>query len=224
MNTKDKIEQNDNYTKELHKILKSNNQLYNVIEKVEGLLNMPYYIGAGCITQSVWNYQNGKEPMYGIEDLDFVYFDEKDITYEGENNIIEQVKERLGDQNIPIDIKNQAGVHLWYQQHFGYAVEPYKSLEEAIDTWPTTASAIGVRLESDELKLYAPFGLGDMFAQVVIANKIRITREIYEKKTRKWAKKWDTLKVMPWDYKAKNPLNDSFHESFNGLDKDALSL
>lgn len=59
---------------------------------------------------------------------------------------------------------------------------------------------------------------------VVIANKIRITREIYEKKTRKWAKKWDTLKVMPWDYKAKNPLNDSFHESFNGLDKNALSL
>jgi hypothetical protein len=24
--------------------------------------------------------------------------------------------------------------------------------------------------------------------------------------------------------KAKDPLNDSFHESFNGLDKDALSL
>ena len=36
MNTKDNTEQNENYAKELHKILKSNEQLYNVIEKRRG--------------------------------------------------------------------------------------------------------------------------------------------------------------------------------------------
>ncbi|MDF2871150.1 MAG: hypothetical protein K0R05_2725 [Anaerocolumna sp.] len=199
MNTKDNIEQCENYAKELHQILKYNEQLYDVIKKAERLCNMPYYIGAGCITQSVWNYQNSNAPMYGIEDLDFVYFDEKDVTYEGENSVLEHIIKGIGEQNIHMDIKNQARVHLWYQQHFGYAVEPYKSLEEAIDTWPTTASAIGVRLESGKLKIYAPFGLGDMFQQVVIANKLRITREIYESKTKKWSQKWDTLKIIPWD-------------------------
>ena len=46
------------------------------------------------------------------------------------------------------------------------------------DSEPTTATAVGVRLESDGLKVYAPFGLNDMFGMIVKANKAKITKEI----------------------------------------------
>ena len=45
---------------------------------------------------------------------------------------------------------------------FGRAIEPYRSCEDAIATWPTTASSVGVRLEpGGHFTLCAPFGLDD---------------------------------------------------------------
>ena len=40
---------------------------------------------------------------------------------------------------------NETRVHLWYEAHFGYRIDPYASVEDAINTWPTTATSIGVR-------------------------------------------------------------------------------
>jgi hypothetical protein len=34
---------------------------------------------------------------------------------------------------------------------------------------------------------------------IVRANKVQITREIYEKKAAKWTKLWPELVVIPWD-------------------------
>ena len=135
--------------------------------------------------------------MYGIADIDFVYFDD-DLTYEAENEIIKRVQTNLADCPVPIDVKNQARVHLWYQSAFGYELPPYKTLEDAIKTWPTTATAIGVRLDGSNLSVYAPFGLDDLFGQIIRANKAQITKETYEKKCRNWTEKWNTLTVIPW--------------------------
>jgi hypothetical protein len=88
---------------------------------------------------------------------------------------------------------------LWYKRHFGYEIQKYKSLESAINTWPTTATAIGVRIEEDnKFKVYAPFGLNDLFGKIVRANKIQITEEIYKNKVVNWLKKWPDLNVIPW--------------------------
>ncbi len=47
--------------------------------------------------------------------------------------------------DVEIDIKNEARVHLWYGERFGKEIEPYRSSAEAIATWPTSASCVGVR-------------------------------------------------------------------------------
>ena len=181
----------------LHAILKQNEALYRVIEKSEEL-NLPeYYIGAGCIAQTVWNHQNGNLPMFGVNDIDFVYFD-ADISEGAENAAIQTISGRFADCPISLDIKNQARVHLWYKSHFGYDIPPYGSAEAAINTWPTTATAVGVRLYKGILQVYAPFGLNDLFSQVVRPNKAQITREIYYKKVDKWQKKWPSLQIIPW--------------------------
>ncbi|HHV09647.1 MAG TPA: nucleotidyltransferase family protein [Clostridiales bacterium] len=159
-----------------------------------------YYIGAGCVAQTVWNYLSDKPLEYGIKDIDFVYFDSMNIDHKSEDEVIGQIKQLYSDLSIEIDVKNQARVHLWYKDHFGYAIEPYTSIEAAINTWPTTATAIGVRMgKNNEFKVYAPFGLNDLFGKVVRANKAQITKQIYENKVSSWLGKWPDLIVMPWE-------------------------
>ena len=131
--------------------------------------------------------------------LILVYFDDKHLDYDDENEVIVKIHKILPDIGIKIDVKNEARVHLWYGNHNGYNIQPYTSLEDAINTWPTTATTVGVRLENNQLKVYAPFGLNDMFGKIVKANKVQITKQIYENKVEKWIKKWPDLKVIPWD-------------------------
>ncbi len=86
------------------------------------------------------------------------------------------------------------------QSRFGYDIEPYESLEHAIDSWPTTATAIGVRLGDDgEYVVYAPYGLKDLLEGKIRANRKQITQEIYEKKAGVWKQKWPELEVIPWE-------------------------
>lgn len=181
----------------LHKLLQDNQPLYHVIEESQNL-NLPeYYIGAGCVAQTVWNYQNGNSLVKGISDIDFVYFD-CDLSLESENAKIQTIQRRFSDCPLQIDIKNQARVHIWYKNHFGYEIKPYISVESAINTWPTTATSVGVRLKDNQLQVYAPFGLNDLFSQIVRPNKTQITKAIYDKKVHKWIQAWPSLTIIPW--------------------------
>lgn len=181
----------------LYEILSQNPVLFEVLKGSRSVGLEDYYIGAGCVCQTVWNYQNRRDLMDGISDIDLVYFD-RDLSYEAEDRIIRQVKEKFRQLPVEVDVKNQARVHLWYKDHYGYDLRPYASLEEAINTWPTTATAVGVRLQGDGLAVYAPFGLNDMFGQIVRPNKAQITEGTYLQKCEKWGSKWDTLTIIPW--------------------------
>lgn len=184
----------------LEDIIMSSEIINTVLKRAKQLDIDNYYIGAGCITQTVWNYLSNYPLDYGIKDIDFVYFDELKLDFESENSIIMQVKQLYSDLGIEIDVKNQARVHLWYKDHFGYSIEPYTSIESAINTWPTTATAVGIRIEkNNEFKVYAPFGLNDLFGKIVRANKAQITKQIYKKKVTSWLDRWSDLKVIPWE-------------------------
>jgi uncharacterized protein len=183
---------------QLKKIILSNEVLYNILKKSNKINLKNYYIGAGCVAQTIWNYQMNYEPMNGISDIDFVYYDNLDLSSEKENSTIEYIKNEIGSCSIKLDIKNQARVHLWHKEHFGYDIKPYKSIEDAINSWPTTATSIGIRLEKEKIKVYAPFGLNDLFGMIVRANKAKITEEIYIQKVNKWKAKWPSLSIIPW--------------------------
>lgn len=118
----------------------SHDLISEVFLRSSGLQLKNYYVGAGFLTQTVWNHLCGFPLDYGINDI-----------------------------------------------------------EDAINTWPTTATAIGMRIENNETKIYAPFGLHDLFRMVIRANKIQITKDIFEAKIAKWSAKWPSLTVIPWD-------------------------
>jgi len=181
----------------LHKIIKSDDELYSVLVRLSKL-NLPnYYVGAGCIAQSVWNYLYACEIGYGINDVDIVYFD-SDISVEKERRVIEYITNELPNTRYTLDIKNQARVYVWYGEKFGYPCAKYKSTEEAINTWPSTATSIGVKLEKGIFKVYAPYGMNDMFNGIVRPNKTLISKEIHDNKSKSWSDRWPSLTVVKW--------------------------
>lgn len=181
-------------------IIFSSRILSEALERAPSLDLENYYIGAGGVTQTVWNYLSGNPLEYGIKDIDLVYFDQENLSFEAENDVCMRAKELFSDFSLEMDVKNQARVHLWYESRFGYSIEPVRSLESAVNRWPTTATSIGIRKTGNrDLKIYAPFGFNDLFGKIVRANKTQITKQIYEDKVRSWIGKWPDLVIIPWD-------------------------
>jgi hypothetical protein len=185
---------------QLLQMIEKNKSVQLILDRANNL-NMPnWYLGAGGIVQTVWNIKHGFDPENGIKDYDLVYYDADDTSYEAEDVFIQKGKELFEDISDLVEIRNQARVHLWYESHFGRTINQYKSVEEAINTWPTTATSVGVRKNIDgQFQVHAPFGLGDLFGMIIRANKALITEKIYQDKVDRWIKIWPNLKVIPWE-------------------------
>lgn len=157
------------------------------------------WLVAGAVAQTVWNVAFSRPPEADIRDVDIVYFDAGDLSAESEREHEARIRPLFADFDIKFDVKNQARVHLWYAAKFGYPIAPYRSIEQAIATFPTTATAVGVRPASDDLDLIAPFGLSDLLGLIVRPNKRQITRAVYETKIARWRGCWPKLTVIGWD-------------------------
>jgi hypothetical protein len=156
------------------------------------------HLAAGAVAQTVWNSVLGRDLSRGIRDIDLVYFD-TDLSETRELENREKVRELFRDIDIPIDVKNQARVHLWYRRKFGYDISPYRSVEEAIASFPTTATSVAISKQGSECRICAPFGLDDLLGLIVRPNARQITREIYEAKVARWRRSWPELTFLSWD-------------------------
>ena len=183
----------------LEKIL-TQNKVVKEILRLAPKLKMPnWYLGAGGVAQTVWNFEHGFDLINGIKDFDLVYYDSSDISSEAQDVYIQRAKEIFKDIPIPVEIVNEARVHIWYEEEFGRKIDPYKSTEEAINEWPTTATGVGVKYDdNDDFVVYAPYGLNDLFGLILRPNKLKITEDIYLAKVERWTKIWHKLKVIPW--------------------------
>lgn len=182
-----------NYQEIFSSALIQNRQILFLTDNIEKLGLKNYYIGGGAVAQTVWNFITGRKADYGIEDYDIIYFDDSDLSYEAEDIIIKKASGLF--KNIKTDIKNQARVHLWYKEKFSKEILPYSSSEEAIDSWPSTATSIGIK---SNFYLYAPFGVDDIFELKIRPNKKLITEDIFYKKAYKWKEKWPELEIIKW--------------------------
>ena len=96
-------------------------------------------------------------------------------------------------------VKSQAAVHLWFHEVFGHQVEPLRSMEEAVATWPETALAVGVGpLADDTITITTPLGLDDRFSMVVRRNPRRVSVETYEKRIaeKSYSKRWPGVRIV----------------------------
>jgi hypothetical protein len=189
-----------------HKALSTNPTLLTILKLAPQLKLTHWYLAAGSITQTVWNYVSGLDPETGISDYDLVYYDASDLSWEAEDRVIQASKKLFAGIAAEVEVRNQARVHLWYGEKYGVECIPNKTLEDGIDSFISNTAMIGVRIredakgqqEEDQWDIYAPCGLSDIFNLVVRPNPVLGNRETYEKKAERWKAIWTGLMIKPW--------------------------
>lgn len=146
-------------------IVRAQPHLMRILEGMRTLALPDALLGSGAIYNTVWNTLTHRPPLTGIKDADVVYFDAGDRSYEAEDAIIRKAQVEFAALPIPVEVRNQARVHLWFPEKFGV---PYPELSCSADMMLNFASkthAVAVRLEDDgAISVHAPFGLDDIFA------------------------------------------------------------
>jgi uncharacterized protein len=140
--------------------------LMQVLETIRSLDLPDWLMMSGAIYQRVLNHLTGRKADHGVRDYDVGYFDASDISYEAEDIVIRRVDDAFGKPlRGLVEVRNQARVHLWFEDHFGEAYTALSCTAEALERFVSPMFAVGVRLEADgRMHIEAPFGLADLFA------------------------------------------------------------
>jgi hypothetical protein len=162
--------------------------------------NLPQWrLVAGCIYQTVWNKLTGRQSGTGISDYDLIYFDDREVSKAAEIVAERQVRELLPDLPAPVEVRNQARVHLWFEDYFGIPYPPLSCADDAIDRYASKTHAVGIRLTEDGLlDVYSPFGLEDIFAMIVRPNYALPNKLTHDRKAGRAKAIWPELTVLAW--------------------------
>lgn len=178
-------------------ILRGDRTLMQVMRTVRDLDLPDWMIFSGAIYQAVWNDVTGREPGYGIKDFDVGYFD-PDTSWDAEDAIIRRVAAAFEEPlRSRVEVRNQARVHLWFEDRFG---EPYPALSctaEALERFVAPAFSTGVRLEADDsLTVVSPGGLDDMFDMVIRPNPLRPRARGWDRVVENARARWPEVRVV----------------------------
>lgn len=153
-------------------------------------------IGAGAVRNLVWDHLHGYAAPSQLPDIDLVYFDAADLDAGREADLQRRLSQLLPSQRW--EVANQARVHLWFEEYFGYPVDALASLEEAVASWPEYATSVGVFLDSSGgVKIIAPHGLEDLFSMTIRHNPARASAQTYRQRIeqKQYQRRWPQATV-----------------------------
>ena len=182
-------------------IIKQNYDLMLILDYIEKLKLLNCYIAAGSVFQTIWNYYDKKPLNYGIKDIDIIYYDAENLSKKAEKSIEDKIINhfRKINMNYEFDIHNEARMHLWKKANENKGINQYKNSEDAIYQWIATVHAIGITKENGNIKVYAPYGLSDIFSRTIRPIKHKAnTKELYEMKVETWKNRFDNLNIIEW--------------------------
>jgi uncharacterized protein len=151
------------------------------------------YLVAGCVYQAVWNRLSGFAPGAMIKDYDIFYFDGADLSWAAEDRVIRRAASLFADLDAGIEVKNQARVHLWYEQRFGSPYPRLHSTEDGIDRYLVACTCIGIAAETGEV--YAPYGLNDLWNGVLRLNPQTAQTARFREKALTYQVRWPWLRI-----------------------------
>ncbi|WP_292079178.1 MULTISPECIES: nucleotidyltransferase family protein [Brevundimonas] len=183
---------------ELTAIVRADAGLMHVLTTVRALDLPDWRLVSGAVYQAVWNARTGRPAGYGVKDYDLAYFDGSDLSYEAEDVVIKRVAAAFDEPfRSQVEVRNQARVHLWFQNRFGEPYAPLPSTDEALGRFVAPTFAVGVRLEADDsLSVAAPFGLEDVFALTIRPNPNRPVARGWAKAVDSARARWAELTVI----------------------------
>jgi len=183
----------------LEAIIRSQPALVRVLEGLRDLALPDHLLVSGAIYNSVWNVLTARPPLTGINDIDVVYFDASDIGWDAEDEVIKRLTAQFADLPLPVQARNQARVHVWFEQKFGSPFAPLTSSAEMLGRYASKCHAVGARLNAaDELEIVAPFGLDDLFSFRVVPNPVLDNRLTHTQKGARAQAVWPELTIIPW--------------------------
>src|SRR5262249_1166977 len=125
-------------------IIRADPDLMRLLERLR-MLDLPQWrLVAGCLYQSVWNALTDRPRGTGIKDYDVIYFDADDLSWEAEDTVIQRVAEVTRDCVGPVQVRNQARVHLWFADRFGCNYPQLRCAEESLRYYASFVHAVGV--------------------------------------------------------------------------------
>lgn len=157
------------------------------------------WIVSGAVYQSIWNHLTDRPLTHGLKDIDVIYFDGHDLSYEAEDREIKRVTALMAGLPVPVELRNQARVHLWFERRFGVRVLALTSATQSLERYAAKTHAVAIRRHpAGELEIVAPFGLEPIFAFRLVPNLALDNRRTYEEKGARMAALWPELTVEPW--------------------------
>ena len=186
-------------------IVRSDPDLMQLLVSIRRVHLPQWRLVAGCLYQTVWNVLTGRERGTGIKDYDLIYFDDGDLSWAAEDRVIRRVATATSGCVSPVEVRNQARVHLWFEARFGTVYPRLYSADEAIRRYASIVHAIGVRLDGDDrLDVVAPFGLDDLFSMVIRPNYVLENAVSHTRKALRAQATWPEVIVVPWNERARH--------------------
>lgn len=183
----------------LEEIIRSEPVLMRVLESLCALELPDAWLVSGAIYNCVWNRLTGRPGLYGVNDIDIIYFEGSDLSWEAEDRVIRTIEAGLPDLPVPVQPRNQARVHLWYEQKFGFAFAPLSTATESLLRYASKTHAVAARLDADGgMEIQAPFGLDDMFSFRLTPNPATDNRRTHLQKGERIRATWPEVEIVPW--------------------------
>jgi len=180
-------------------IIRADPDLMRLLERLRTLDLPQWWLVAGCLYQTVWNTLTDRPRGDGINDYDVIYFDADDLSWEAEDTVIRRVAAATKECVGPVQVRNQARVHLWFADRFGCDYPQLRRAEESLRYYASFVQAVGVRLTADDcLDVAAPFGLDDVFAMRIRPNHALNNAASHTDKAARAKAIWPQVVIEPW--------------------------
>ncbi|KAA8599216.1 MULTISPECIES: nucleotidyltransferase family protein [Vibrio] len=145
------------------------------------------YVAAGFVRNLVWDHLHGHASPTPLNDIDVIYFDTIDTSYESDLRYEALLKQRLPELNW--QVRNQACMHTRNGD------EPYQSSLDAMSYWPEKETAVALKQSlTGDIECISSFGLESLFDLQITPNPKR-NRDIFDQRvqSKNWLTHWSKL-------------------------------
>ena len=171
-------------------LVRRNPAIATILDRMPALAAPDACLTAGCLAQTIWNLQAGRPLDEGIRDYDLFYFDDRDLGWEAEDAVIRRAADLFG--GVPVEVRNQARVHLWFGGKFGYDIPPLQNARAGIDRFLFRGICLGISASNT---VYAPFGFHDVVQGVLRPNPTNPRLEHMLAKAEDYRLRWPMLRI-----------------------------
>ena len=162
-----------------------------------GLAEGRWCLGAGAVRALVWDAWHGHAHPAPLADLDLAWFGDPSPSGERDQALVARLQATCPE--VRWDVQDQAAVHHWATGLDGLPPAPLSRLEQALATWPETATAVGLALDpDDQVRVFAPSGLADLFTGRLRHNPAQASTAVFLARVKRWplAQRWPRVQIL----------------------------